>query len=141
MGVPSLTALARKISAASASQCGWTKTVANPYCEACSQWAEICAAVASGRSRVWSMTEARVLASASSDRGLGITRVADICPDSSIAIAEKSGRGERLIGTRGKYADIGQVAVLLGKIHAVADDEFIGDSEADIIRLEGLHAA
>src|SRR5438067_1404948 len=133
MGVPSLTALARKRSAASASQCGCTKTVANPYCKAYSQWAEICAAVASGRSRVWSMTEARVLGSASSDCGLGITRVADICPDSSIAIAEKSGRGERLIGTRGKYADIGQVAVLLGKIHAVADDEFIGDGEADKI--------
>ena len=141
MGVPSVTALARKISAARASQCGCTKTVANPYCKACSQWARICAAVASGRSRVWSMTEARVLGSASSDCGLGITRVADICPDSSIAIAEKSAGGERLIGTRGEYANIGQVAVLLSKIHAVADDEFIGDSEADIIRLEGLYAA
>jgi hypothetical protein len=38
-------------------------------------------------------------------------------------------------------ADVGQVAVALGVVHAVADDEEVGDGEADVVGLDVLDAA
>ena len=41
----------------------------------------------------------------------------------------------------GEKADVGHVAVDLGEIHAVADDELVGDLEANVIGLDGDEAA
>jgi hypothetical protein len=42
---------------------------------------------------------------------------------------------------RGHEADVGEVAVAFGVIHAVADDEEVGDGEADVIGLDFFEAA
>ena len=41
----------------------------------------------------------------------------------------------------GHEADVGEVAVALGEVHAVTDDEEVGDGEADVISFDFLDAA
>ena len=41
----------------------------------------------------------------------------------------------------GHEADVGQVAIALGVVHAVADDEEVGDGEANVVGLDALDAA
>jgi hypothetical protein len=50
--------------------------------------------------------------------------------------------GGRLLGiVGGEDADVGEVAVALGVVHAVADDEEVGDGEADVVGGDFLDAA
>jgi len=44
-------------------------------------------------------------------------------------------------GVGGVEADVGDVAVDFGEVHAVADDELVGDLEADVVGLDGDEAA
>jgi hypothetical protein len=41
----------------------------------------------------------------------------------------------------GHEADVGEVAVALGVVHAVADDEEVGDGEANVVGLDFFDAA
>ncbi len=41
----------------------------------------------------------------------------------------------------GEEADVGDVAVDFGEVHAVADDELVGDLEAYVVGLDGYEAA
>src|SRR5580698_4588718 len=51
------------------------------------------------------------------------------------------GNGGALLGVAGRHeADVGQVAVALRVVHAIADHEQIGDGEADVICLDFLNA-
>ena len=51
-------------------------------------------------------------------------------------------RGEsRSCETSGHDADIGKIAVFLRIVHAIADDEFVGDGEADVIGGDVFEAA
>jgi hypothetical protein len=47
-------------------------------------------------------------------------------------------RAPRLVA---QNAEVAKIAVILGEIQAVADHEFVGDVEADVIRLHGALAA
>ena len=38
-------------------------------------------------------------------------------------------------------ADVGQVAIALGVIHSIADDEQVGNGEADVIGVDFFNAA
>ena len=38
-------------------------------------------------------------------------------------------------------ADVVDIAVALGEVHAVADDELVGDFEANVVGLDGDEAA
>ena len=41
----------------------------------------------------------------------------------------------------GEEADVGKVAVAFGVVHAVADDETVGDFEGDVVGFDGDQAA
>jgi len=41
---------------------------------------------------------------------------------------------------RRHQADIGQIAIALGEVHAVTDNKQVGDGESDVISFDLLHA-
>src|SRR5690348_1004137 len=45
------------------------------------------------------------------------------------------------VNVRVQHADEGQIAITLGKIEAITDNEYIRDFEADVVRLDRLKPA
>ncbi len=56
-----------------------------------------------------------------------------------------AGRFRTLVGSGGLVgrhdANVGQIAIALSVVHAVADDEQVGDGEADVVSVDFLDAA